>query len=328
MIDHLDLEHLVVQAGMGGGISTGRLAGAVSAAGGLGTVGIMEPPRFAQELAIARGIAGPGRPVAANILVPFARDGHARACEDAGVAVVVLFAGFARDLVARLRRRGIDVWHQVGTRAEARQALADGACGLIAQGAEAGGHLLGVTTTAQALADVLIEADGRVPVLAAGGADDGASARALRDAGATATASGTRFLLTHESAAHPAYKRACLDGTETVDTLLFALGWPMRHRVLVNDVVRRWPAVPAGVLRVNARTGPLGRLLPLRAMALFPRLQTVAVPLLSPGPPIAGMPARTVRVSPLYAGVGVRDMDTLMSAGEVVRMLSGRRGTS
>jgi len=323
VIDHLDLEHPVVQAGMGGGISGGRLAGAVSAAGGLGTVGIMEPSRFAAELAAARSTAGPGRPVAANLLVPFARDAHAQACEDAGVAVVTLFAGFAPELVQRLRRRGIDVWHQVGTPEEARRALADGASGLIAQGAEAGGHLLGVTTTVQALADVLAEAEGRVPVLAAGGADDGPSARALREAGAAATVSGTRFLLTHESAAHPAYKQACLDGSETVDTMLFALGWPMRHRVLVNDAVRRWPVVPDGVRRVNARTGRLGRILPLRAMALFPRLQTATVPLLSPGPPIEGMPARTVRVSPLYAGVGVKDMTTLMSAGDVVRALAG-----
>lgn len=322
MIDHLDLEHPVVQAGMGGGISAGRLAGAVSAAGGLGTVGIMEPPRFAQELAAARRDAGPGRPVAANLLVPFAREAHAQACEDAGVAVVTLFAGFAPDLVGRLRRRGIDVWQQVGTRDEARQALADGACGLIAQGAEAGGHLLGVTSTARALADVLAEADGRVPVLAAGGADDGASARALREAGAAATVSGTRFLLSHESGAHPGYKQACLEGTETVDTMLFSMGWPMRHRVLVNDVVRRWPVIPEGARRVTARSSRLGSLLPLRAMALFPRLQTAAVPLLSPGPPIDGMPARTVRVSPLYAGVGVKDMDTLMGAGDAVRMLA------
>jgi NAD(P)H-dependent flavin oxidoreductase YrpB (nitropropane dioxygenase family) len=261
--------------------------------------------------------------VAANLLVPFARDAHVQACEDAGVAVVTVFAGFAPDLVARLRARRIDVWHQVGTREVARRALADGANGLIAQGIEAGGHLLGVTSTPTALVDVLAEADGRVPVLAAGGADDEASARALRDAGAVATASGTRFLLTHESGAHPAYKEACLAGSETVDTMLFALGWPMRHRVLVNAVVRRWREVPAGVRRLNARTSRLGRLLPLSAMALFPRLQLTGIPLLSPGPPVEGMPARTVRVSPLYAGVGVKDMDALMSAGDVVRLLAG-----
>jgi hypothetical protein len=48
-VDHLDrlgLEHPVVQAGMGGGVAGGELAGAVSAAGGLGTVGIMAPGAF------------------------------------------------------------------------------------------------------------------------------------------------------------------------------------------------------------------------------------------------------------------------------------------
>lgn len=49
-LDQLGIECPVVQAGTGGGVSTGRLAGAVSAAGGLGTVGIMAPRQFASAL--------------------------------------------------------------------------------------------------------------------------------------------------------------------------------------------------------------------------------------------------------------------------------------
>ena len=52
--------------------------------------------RLRGEIAAAR--ANTARPVAANLLVPFAREAHAQACEDAGVAVVTLFAGFAPDL--------------------------------------------------------------------------------------------------------------------------------------------------------------------------------------------------------------------------------------
>ena len=46
LAERVQLEHPVVQAGMGGGIADGRLAGAVSAAGGLGTVGIFPPQRL------------------------------------------------------------------------------------------------------------------------------------------------------------------------------------------------------------------------------------------------------------------------------------------
>lgn len=59
----------VVQAGMGGGVDGAELAGAVSAAGALGTVGMLAPSAFAAALAQARRRAA-GRQVAANLLVP------------------------------------------------------------------------------------------------------------------------------------------------------------------------------------------------------------------------------------------------------------------
>src|SRR5947209_18806212 len=93
LLGRLGLEHPVVQAGMGGGLSGARLAGAVSRAGGLGTIGILvDPQRLHAELVRARAQA-PGRPLAANLLVPFARRVHAEACAAAGVEVVVLFCG-------------------------------------------------------------------------------------------------------------------------------------------------------------------------------------------------------------------------------------------
>ena len=51
----------------------------------------------------------------------------------------MLFFGFDRRLVAALHEAGILVLHQVGTVEQARQAAADGADVLIAQGREAGG---------------------------------------------------------------------------------------------------------------------------------------------------------------------------------------------
>ena len=78
-LNEIGIECPVVQAGMGGGVAGGALAGAVSAAGGLGTVGMMAPRAFAAALREARRRA-PGRPVAANLPVPLTRQAPMDAC--------------------------------------------------------------------------------------------------------------------------------------------------------------------------------------------------------------------------------------------------------
>lgn len=323
--DRLGLEHPVVQAGMGGGIARGTLAGAVSAAGGLGTVGILPPAQLSGELRRARALA-PGRPVAVNLLLPFTKRAHVEACIDGGADAVVLFFGRAPTVVSRLRDAGILVLHQVGDAAGARAALDDGADGLIAQGIEAGGHLQAVRPLDDALLDVLTAAHGR-PVLAAGGIGSGARARALLDAGAAAVVAGTRFLLTDECEAHPEYQRRVLGATRTLETELFGLGWPARHRVVPNAATDRWCARgdrgARAVLTVNRPTGPLGGLLPLSMMETLARAQRPWLPLLSPGPALRGMPDRVVDATPLYAGVVARELTAIVPAAAAVRELAG-----
>lgn len=322
IVERIALRHPVVQAGMGGGIAGARLAGAVSAAGALGTVGILPPTAFAAALREAQRLAGPGRPVAANLLLPFTRPAHVRACIDAQVPVVVLHAGRSPAVVRELRAAGVEVLHTVGTEAEAREALADGVSGLVAQGLEAGGHTVGAHATGDALARILAVA-GPVPVWAAGGVADAADVRGLLDAGAEAVVAGTRFVLTDECAAHPGYKQALIAGSETVTTKLFGFGWPMRHRVLVNAAVRRWGDGPRAMAMLNERSARLGGLLPLRLMETYPRLQTLRAPLLTPGPALAGMPDRTVAVTPMYAGQGVGRMHEVLPAAAAVARLAG-----
>lgn len=324
--ERLGLEVPVVQAGMGGGLSTSALAAAVSRAGGLGTVGIMPPRAFAGQLRAARA-AAPGRPVSANLLVPFARRAHVRACVEAGVALVALHGGFAPAVVGQLRRAGIEVLHQVGTVDQARRAVRDGASGVIVQGLEAGGHLHGVAPVVGMLAAVRAALDDGTPVLAAGGVADGQDVRRLLGLGADGAVAGTRFLATPESGAHPAYKQALVEGTRTLETLLFGFGWPMRHRVLPNAATQRWcrrdPLGPRVVRAVNHVSAPLGRALPLGLMTSCPRVQHPAVPVLSPGPPVDdGAPEGIVRASALYAGESVARITDLVPAAEVVARLA------
>ena len=94
---------------MGGGLSRHELAAAVSEAGGLGTIAVDGAAAIGRELAAARTLTG--RPIAVNLLLPFARrDWFAAAAE---ADVVVTFWG-------KPRRRIPGVWmHQCGSVAEA-----------------------------------------------------------------------------------------------------------------------------------------------------------------------------------------------------------------
>lgn len=322
--ERIGLEHPVVQAGMAGAAGA-ALAGAVSAAGGLGTVGIMAPPAFAASLRRARALA-PGRPVAANLIVPFTRRAHVDACVSEGAALVVLHGGFAPRWVRRLRDGGVPVFQTVGTAGEARRALADGAEGLVAQGLEAGGHLVASAPLAHALPQVL-EVAGGAPVLAAGGVADAADVRRLLDAGADAAVSGTRFLLTGESSAHPAYRRRLVEADHTLVTELFGLGWPLRHRVVANAATERWCAGasdlgPWWVRRAAVLTGRIGRLAPLGALGAVARLQRPDLPFFSPALPLKGMAEAAVDRTGLYAGETVERLDDVVSAAEAVRRLT------
>src|SRR3954466_12733999 len=144
LLERLGVEWPIVQAGMGGGLAGSELAAAVSGAGGLGTIGILPPANLAGELGKERGPGRPGKPIAVNLLLPFARREHWEAAAEADA--VVTFWG-------RPRRRTTRLWiHQCGSGDEAGAARSAGADAVIAQGVEAGGHVRGTTPALEFLA--------------------------------------------------------------------------------------------------------------------------------------------------------------------------------
>jgi len=324
LIAELGFERPVVQAGMAGGVAGGELAGAVSAAGGLGTVGMMGPGAFAAALAQARRRAG-GGPVAANLLVPFIRQSHVRACAEAEVALVVLHGGLSRRWVRALRSRGLRVFVTVGTPSQAVRARADGADGLVVQGSEAGGHLVGVESVQVALPRVLEVADG-IPVLAAGGVADAGDVKRLLDLGAGAAIAGTRFLLTEESLAHPDYKRRVIEARQTLATELFGFGWPLRHRVVANAATERWcarqPRGPRAARWAARLSAPLGQAVPIEQLGRLAAMQRVGVPVFSPALPLRGMPGEAVDRCALYAGESAVRMHDLVPASLALERLT------
>lgn len=71
LTDEFDVDYPIMSAGMGNGIATGELAGAVTAAGGLGCIGAsgMTPDRLAREIDRARERTT--GPILVDILLPY-----------------------------------------------------------------------------------------------------------------------------------------------------------------------------------------------------------------------------------------------------------------
>jgi NAD(P)H-dependent flavin oxidoreductase YrpB (nitropropane dioxygenase family) len=315
-IGSISFERPVVQAGMGGGLSRHELAAAVTAAGGLGTVGMMNAEAVKRDIRQVRDQTE--GPVGANVLMPLARRAHWEAASTADV--VVSFWGRPRRMTAK------PWWHQCGSVEEARAAQLAGADAVILQGVEAGGHVRGSEPAPALLERARAALPAGYPVLSAGGIATADDVSARLDAGATAAVLGTRFLMTEESRAHPAYKQRLLEARETVLTELFGLGWPATHRVIWNEATERWltgdERGPRRVRIANKLTAPLAARMPERLQDRLLRRQSVGVPFLSPQPVTRDLPSRLLDVAPLYAGETVARIHDIRSASDVVTELS------
>jgi NAD(P)H-dependent flavin oxidoreductase YrpB (nitropropane dioxygenase family) len=307
---------IVLQAGMGGGLAGAELAGAVSQAGGLGTVGMLPPDELERALAEARRLTD--RPLAVNLLLPFARDAHWRAAERADV--VVTFWGAPE-------RRTDGCWlHQVGSVEEALAARDAGADAVIAQGVEAGGHVRGTEPALALLGRVRTAVGDELPVFSAGGVATRGDVRERLAAGAAGVVVGTRFLMTRESGAHPAYLARLVEAQETVVTELFGLGWPARQRVVRNAATERWlrggDRGPGWVRALHAATAPALSRLPMSLQGRVAPLQRAGLPFFGPFGPTADLPAALVDAAALYAGACVARITDILPAADVVRELT------
>lgn len=316
ILERIGLQVPVVQAGMGGGLSRHELAVAVSEAGGLGTIAVNGTASIERELAAARALTA--RPIAVNLLLPFARRSWFEAAAEADV--VVTFWGTPK-------RRVAGVWvHQCGSVAEARSAHAAGADAVIVQGVEAGGHVRGSLPALELLERARAALPADCPVLVAGGiAERGDVERAL-EAGASAAVAGTRFLLSDESRGHPEYRQRLIAAKETILTELFGAAWPAPHRVVANAATERWladdPRGPRLNRVLNRLSAPGARYAPAAIQGRLARAQRPDSRLLSPQGPTDDGPANLLEAGPLYAGETVTRIDDVRPAAEIVRDLT------
>jgi nitronate monooxygenase len=269
LCDLLGIRVPILLAGMANGPSTPELAAAVTRAGGLGVLAASGLTCAALERDLARAhelvpggrfgvnaqLAGPtpatgDRDRILAVLAPFrgelglpeeppepapaASVVELIECALAGGAAVITTFDDPAPVAEATRAAGARLLPMVTTVAEAQRAQACGADGLIAQGAEAGGHrgtygggeARGGGTIA--LVPQIADAAAGLPVLASGGIMDGRGIVAALALGAQGVSLGTCFLASAESGIADAY---AVELTET-----------RAERTVVTDLVTGRPA--------------------------------------------------------------------------------------
>ncbi len=237
----LGLDYPIFQGGMAW-VGTAELAGAVSAAGGLGIIGSGNQPAewVAEQIAKVRAVTS--RPFGVNVLLV---SPHAPAiidvvCREA-VPVVTTGAGNPGPHLARLKAVGVKVIPVVSSVPLAVRLVRAGADAVVAEGSESGGHI-GDTATLPLVPQVVdaLAADGHpVPVVAAGGIADGRGMAAAFALGAEGVQMGTRFVCSTECVAHPAYKAAILKaGDRSTAVTGRSTGHPVR--AIRNQLTREY----------------------------------------------------------------------------------------
>ncbi len=311
LCDLLGIEVPIVQAPMGGA-GCPALAAAVSQAGGLGMLALSWHPPKAVRAAIRQTRALTDRPFGVNLVLAFPQEERFAVCLEEGVKLISFFWGDPAPYVARAHAAGALVASTVASAGEARRAAAAGVDILVAQGWEAGGHVMGEVATLP-LVRAVVAAAGARPVLAAGGIADGPGLAAVLALGAAGAWIGTRFLASEEAAIHPRYRELLLaaDETSTVHTSLFDGGWAdAPHRVLRNATYDRWEA--AGRPASRARPGE-GDVLATSAGRPMRRYAST-----TPGPDAEG----DIEALSLWAGQGVGGVHGLKPAGAIVREIA------
>ena len=233
------------------------LAGAVSAAGGMG---LMETNSASLDETAAQFDLVRARTDAPLGLQMFLRmlKGQGRVDEvldwvlDGRTPLLVTCVGDPTPIARRARDVGVKLYHQVGSLHDAQRAVDAGVDGLIVEGAESGGlrglrspHLFALLQQVRAKVDV--------PMIAAGGIADGHGMAGAFALGAEGILMGTRFMSSVESPVHVNWKKAI---TDCEVTLNIDPGMPgIRMRVAGNEfseAVFRGDVDPAG----NPYAGP------------------------------------------------------------------------
>ena len=217
--DLFGIKHPIIQAGMVW-CSGWRLASAVSNAGGLGLIGSGSMHPDVLRLHIQRCKEATAKPFGVNIPLLYPQiEEIIQIIVEEKVPIVFTSAGNPKTWTSYLHSQGILVVHVVSSTKFAKKSEEAGVDAIVAEGFEAGGHNGREETTTFCLIPQVREAIS-LPLLAAGGISTRASYNAAFVLGADGVQIGTRFALSAESSAHPAFKERCRNLQEGETKLL------------------------------------------------------------------------------------------------------------
>ncbi len=214
--DLFGIEYPIFQGGMAW-VADALLAAAVSNAGGLGIIAGMNSNGEQLRAEIRKCREMTEKPFGVNVMLmsPFV-DEVARTVVEEHVPILTTGAGNPGKYMSAWLEAGIRVVPVVASTGFARLAEKRGACAVVAEGAESGGHIGRLHT--MALVPQICDAV-KIPVLAAGGIGDGRGAAAAFMLGAEGVQLGTRFLVAKECTISRVYKEKILKAGE-LDTIV------------------------------------------------------------------------------------------------------------
>src|ERR1035437_4788585 len=248
LTEMLGIEHPIISAPMAFAAG-GKLAAAVTAAGGLGLIGggYGDVEWLEREFAEARNTrVGCGfitwslakRSVLLELVLAHSP------------AAVMLSFGSPVPFAPRIKGAGAKLICQVQNMEHARAAVDVGADIIVAQGAEAGGHGLvrAAFTLVPEIAACLAKAAPATVLVAAGGGADGGGVAAALMLGADGALIGSRFWASEEALVHAAFHKAAIgaDGDATIRTtvvdMVRKIDWPkpFTARVMKTGFVNEW----------------------------------------------------------------------------------------
>ena len=252
-----------------GGAAGGRLAAAVSRAGGLGMIGMGSAGSAAaltRELTAfdeALAAAPPAAPPYGIGMVDWGIEKHPDMLDLAIAARPALISVSFGDWtagkgqpanppanppawIARVKAAGLGTVTQVATVEEAKAAADAGIDAVVARGLEGGGHGDHAEPLARLLDDVLTAVE--IPVLAAGAITTKTDVQRVLNAGAAAAWVGTAFAACEESLTPPAARAAMIAarGSGTMVTRVYDVAldrpWPARfpERLIPTPFITEW----------------------------------------------------------------------------------------
>jgi nitronate monooxygenase len=264
LTERFELHHPIVCAPMARAAG-GKLAAAVTDAGGLGLIGggygdaawLDEQLRAAGNASVGCGFITwslEEQPALLDLVL-----------EHRPRALMLSF-GDPSPFAGAIAEAGVPLICQCQTLEHVRQALNAGAEVVVAQGSEAGGHgcVRGTMSFLPEVVDLIRRESPSTLVLGAGGIADGRGLAAALALGADGVLVGTRFWASREALVHPNHHHALLEsnGDATVRTSIPDIArryaWPSDYsiRVMNNAYIRRWAGQERELEEALATEGP------------------------------------------------------------------------